>query len=170
MMKSIIHLGSQNSLGNDMKHNMIETLMGAIVIVIAAFFLIFAYSSSRVSAEDGYILKIKFDRIDGINVGSDVRLSGVKIGSVTKLFVDPKTYLANLEITLQSEIALPRDTSAEIISGGLLGDKYIALVPGGDEVFLKNGERIEHAQSSVSLEAMIGQLIFNKKNEQDDKK
>lgn len=153
-----------------MKHNMIETLMGAIVIAIAAFFLVFAYSSSRVSADGGYILKVKFDRIDGIKVGSDVSVSGMKVGNVTKISIDPKTYMAHVEISVASDIQLPIDTSAEIISSGLLGDKYIALVPGGDDKNLADGGEIKHAQPAVSLEAMIGQLIFNKKKEDDGKK
>ena len=150
-----------------MKHNMIETLMGAVVISIAAFFLVFAYSSSKVSTQNGYILNIKFDRIDGINIGSDVKLSGMKVGTVTNQSIDPKTYLAHLEITVDKNISLPKDSSAEIISSGLLGDKYIALVPGSDDANLKHGDHIVHAQPSVSLEAMIGQLIFSKKNDAD---
>jgi phospholipid/cholesterol/gamma-HCH transport system substrate-binding protein len=145
-------------------HNIIETFVGAIVIVVAGFFLIFAYSSSHINT-NGYSLNAKFDRIDGLNVGSDVRISGVKVGTVTHQAVDPNTFLATISFTVNPTLKLPKDTSAEIISSGLLGGKYLALIPGGADEFLSEGSDIVYTQASVSLEAMIGQLIFSKKEE-----
>jgi phospholipid/cholesterol/gamma-HCH transport system substrate-binding protein len=145
-------------------HNIIETLVGAIVIVVAGFFLIFAYSSSHIDT-NGYSLNAKFDRIDGLNVGGDVRISGVKVGTVTHQSIDPKTFLATVIFTVEPNLKLPTDTSAEIVSAGLLGGKYLALIPGGSDEFLSKGSEIVYTQASVSLEAMIGQLIFSKKDE-----
>lgn len=139
--------------------------MGAVVLVIAGFFLVFAYTGSQHGKVDGYPLIAKFDRIDGINVGSDVSLSGVKIGTVTDLTLDDLTYLATVTMSIDPKIKLPKDTSAEVVSSGLLAGKYIALVPGGDEKNLEPGQEILYTQAAVSLEAMIGQLIFNKKKD-----
>jgi phospholipid/cholesterol/gamma-HCH transport system substrate-binding protein len=100
-----------------------------------------------------------------LQVGSDVRLSGVKVGLISDITVDPSTFMAQVKFSLRDEIKLPVDSSAEIVSDGLLGGKYLALVPGGDEETLSSGSEIAYTQASVSLEAMIGQLIFSKKDE-----
>lgn len=151
-----------------MNHNIIETVVGAMVLIIAGFFLVFAYSSGRINTNDGYTLNAKFDRIDGIIVGSDVHISGVKVGTVTRHEIDPETFLVTVAFTVDPKLKLPKDTSAEIVSSGLLGGKYLALVPGGSDEYLSPGSDISYTQSSVSLEAMIGQLIFSKKDEKKD--
>lgn len=153
-----------------MKHNVIETVMGFVVLTIAGFFLSFAYFSSKIDTTNGYSLSAKFSRIDGVQVGSDVRLSGVAIGKVSDVKIDPETYQAILTMDIEPSIKLPKDSSAEIISGGLLGSKYIALVPGGDDNFLKAGDEVTFTQASISLEAMIGQVIFSKKDKEEPKK
>src|SRR5438445_331736 len=81
----------------------------------------------------GTRLVAKFDRIDGLSVGSDVRVAGVKVGSISATAVDPKTFQANVAFTVQPSLKIPRDSSAEVTSDGLLGGKFIALVPGGDD-------------------------------------
>ncbi len=151
-----------------MRHNVIETIMGFFVLSIAGFFLTFAYLSSQLDTTDGYSLSAKFARIDGVQVGSDVRLSGVAVGKVSDVKIDPETYQAVLKMDVQRSIQLPKDSSAEILSSGLLGSKYIALVPGGDDAFLKAGDEISFTQAAVSLEAMIGQVIFSKKDKKDE--
>jgi len=143
------------------KNNIIETIMGGVVLVIAGFFLSFAYNQSGYKTPEGTLYNAKFDRADGLVIGSEVRVSGVKVGSVTDLKIDPDTFLANVSFAVDSNIALPSDSSAEIVGDGLIGTKYMALVPGGEEKTLKDGDEIVYTQSSVSLEAMIGQLIFN---------
>ena len=150
-----------------MKNNALETIMGAVVLVVAAFFLTFAYRSSGYHDQGGQLFTARFDRVDGLQVGSDVRVSGVKVGIVKEISVDPKTFLAQVTMSVTNTVLLPKDSSAEIITDGLLGGKYLALVPGGDEVNLKSGDMITHTQSSVSLEAMIGQLIFSNKKDDD---
>ena len=152
-----------------MRHNMIETLMGLVVLLAAGFFLIFAYQHSQYSQVEGYYLKARFERVDGIEKGSPVKLSGVKIGAVVDVTIDEGDYLAMVTLNIKDGVKLPKDTSAEVVSNGLIGDKYIALVPGGDEEFLKDNSEILYTQASVSLEAMIGQLIFNKKEDSNDK-
>ncbi len=144
-----------------MSGNVIETVMGAVVLVIAALFLFFAYSTSQVRAVDGYPVTAQFERIDGIRDGSDVRIAGVRVGSITAENLDPKTFLATVRMSIGSEYKLPADTVAEIISSSLLGDKYMALVPGGSDKIIPPGGQIKYTQAPVSLENLIGQMIFS---------
>jgi phospholipid/cholesterol/gamma-HCH transport system substrate-binding protein len=153
-----------------MKHNAIETIMGAVVLVIAAFFIILAYKTSGFENDNNIAYSAHFDRIDGLVIGSDVRISGIKVGTVKEAIVDPTTYLAKVIFTVDPKIQLPKDSSAEIVSDGLLGGKFIALVPGGDTALVEPGGRITHTQSSVSLESLIGQFIFSSKKEGEEKK
>jgi phospholipid/cholesterol/gamma-HCH transport system substrate-binding protein len=135
--------------------------MGAVVLVVAAVFLFFAYSTSQLRAVSGYELTADFERIDGIKEGSDVRVSGIKVGSVVAGTLDPKTFLATVRLTVEPSIKLPDDTVAEIVSDGLLGSKYLSLTPGGSEKDIPPGGRIRYTQSSVSLEHLIGQMMFS---------
>jgi phospholipid/cholesterol/gamma-HCH transport system substrate-binding protein len=144
-----------------MSRNLIETVLGAVVLVVAALFLFFAYTTSQVRAVPGYQVTAEFDRIDGIRDGSDVRIAGVKVGSVIGATLDPKTFLATLRISIAHKYKLPDDTVAEIVSSSLLGDKYMALVPGGSDKIIPPGGRIKYTQSPASLENLIGQMIYS---------
>jgi phospholipid/cholesterol/gamma-HCH transport system substrate-binding protein len=144
-----------------MKGNGLETVLGAVVLVVAALFLFFAYNSSQLRAVKGYELLANFEHIDGIRDGSDVRVSGIKVGSVVEAKLDPKTFLATVRMSVEPSVKLPDDTVAEIVSSSLLGDKYMSLVPGGSDKDLPAGGRIKFTQSSVSLEHLIGQMIFS---------
>jgi phospholipid/cholesterol/gamma-HCH transport system substrate-binding protein len=144
-----------------MKGNVIETVMGAVVLVAAALFLFFAYSTSQLRSIQGYELTANFEHIDGIRDGSDVRVSGIKVGSVLGLKLDPKTFLATVTMSVEPTVKLPDDTVAEIVSSSLLGDKYMSLVPGGSDKDIAPGGRIKFTQSSVSLEHLIGQMMFS---------
>ena len=144
-----------------MRGNLIESVMGAVVLVVAALFLFFAFNTSQLRAVPGYELVADFERVDGVREGGDVRISGIKIGSIVGETLDSKTFLARLRLSIDPSVKLPDDTVAEIVSAGLLGDKYLSLVPGGSEKVLPPGGRIKYTQSSVSLEHMIGQMIFS---------
>jgi phospholipid/cholesterol/gamma-HCH transport system substrate-binding protein len=144
-----------------MTGNVIETVMGGVVLVVAAFFLFFAYSTSQLRAVQGYEVTAQFERIDGVREGGDVRIAGVKVGSILAQTLDPKTFLATLRISVDPAYKLPDDTVAEIVSAGLLGDRYLALVPGGADQTIPPGGRIKYTQSPVSLENLIGQMIFS---------
>ena len=144
-----------------MSRNLIETVLGAVVLVVAALFLFFAYSTSQVRTVPGYQLTAEFDRIDGIRDGSDVRIAGVKVGSVIDEKLDPKTFLATLRISIAPEYQLPDDTVAEIVSSSLLGDKYMALVPGGSDKIIPPGGQIKYTQAPANLENLIGQMIYS---------
>jgi phospholipid/cholesterol/gamma-HCH transport system substrate-binding protein len=144
-----------------MRGNVIETVMGAVVLVVAALFLVFAYKTSQLRTVSGYEVSADFSRIDGIHQGSDVRISGVKVGTVLADDLDPKTFLARIRMSIDPAIQLPEDTVAQVTSSGLLGDKYMSLTPGGSDKNIPPGGTIQYTQSSVSLENLIGQMIFS---------
>ena len=144
-----------------MRGNVIETVMGAVVLIVAALFLYLAYTTSQLHAVTGYELSADFSRVDGIHAGSDVRISGIKVGSVVSATLNPTTFLATLHLSVEPDIKLPVDTVAEIVSSGLLSDKYVSLVPGGSDKNIAPGGRIKYTQSSVNLENLIGQMIFS---------
>lgn len=143
-----------------MKRNLIETLMGAVVLIVAVFFVFTTYQNSGIKKDYGYQLSANFDKVDGITTGSDVRLGGIKIGTVIGAELDPKTYRARVRFGIRKDIQLPTDTTAEIVSDGLLGGKYVNIVPGAETDMLKDGGEIEYTQSSVNLEQLIGKIAF----------
>ena len=144
-----------------MGRNLVETLIGAVVLGVAVIFLVFAYSRGGLKTVEGYSLIGKFDRIDGLAEGSDVRMSGIKIGTVTRQEIDPRTYLAVVTMSIKPEIKLPTDSSAQVASDGLLGHKYLSLQAGAAEEMLKPGAEIEHTQGSVDIVSLVGRLIFS---------
>jgi phospholipid/cholesterol/gamma-HCH transport system substrate-binding protein len=143
------------------RYGLAETLTGAIVLVVALAFLAYAVAHSGRSTGTGYTVQARFDHIDGLGVGGDVKIAGVKIGTVTDEQIDPKTFSAVVSMTIRDDIKLPKDTGASITSESLLGGKYISLSPGGDEEDLKPGQTITITQSAVSLEELLGKFIFS---------
>lgn len=143
------------------QRNLTELLAGAVVLVVAVGFLGYAVANTGRSTASGITLNARFDRVDGLAVGSDVRLAGVKIGTVRSASIDPKTYQAIITFNVPAALRLPTDTSAEIASDGLLGGKVLALVPGGDAKMLADGGTVTITQSSFSFEQMLGKFIFS---------
>jgi phospholipid/cholesterol/gamma-HCH transport system substrate-binding protein len=143
------------------RHGVAEVLTGAIVLVVAVGFLAFAIAHSGRTAGGGYTLQAIFDHIDGLNVGGDVRIAGVKVGTVTDERINPKTFSAIVDLTVRDGLELPKDTGASIVSESLLGGKYISLSPGGSDTVLKPGQMITVTQSSISLEELLGKFIFS---------
>ena len=139
-----------------------EVGTGAVVLIAAGLFLVYAVMhGGRAPQTGGTALSAQFDRIDGLNEGADVRIGGVKVGSVTGLRIDPRTFQAVVTLRVRSDIQLPSDSSAEVTSEGLLGGKYISIVPGGGDRMLADGGRITETQGSVSLESLLGRFIFS---------
>jgi phospholipid/cholesterol/gamma-HCH transport system substrate-binding protein len=153
-----------------MSRNAVETVMGAVVLVVAAVFLFFAYTTTQVQAVSGYDLTARFDRVDGVRQGTDVKISGIKVGSVATATLDPKTFLATLRLSIASDIKLPKDTVASIKSAGLLGDNFVALDPGNEDAMIPPGGTIEHTQSPIDLMGLIGQFIFGQTGQSGPKK
>ena len=142
-----------------MNRGLIETLMGAVVLLVAGVFIVLAYGATDIGG--GYQLKADFNRATGVNVGSDVRLSGIKVGRVAALSLDPETYLARVTISVDPAVQVPSDSSLAIASEGLLGGTYLDLSPGGDEVMLRPGEQIQFTQDAVDLVQLLGKAIFS---------
>ncbi|MFN4016860.1 MAG: outer membrane lipid asymmetry maintenance protein MlaD [Reyranella sp.] len=143
-----------------MGRNIVETIVGALVLVVAGVFVVYAFSKSDSAGPDGYELVARFGRIDGLKRGADVTLSGVKVGSVTGFSLDPKTYLAVVRLGIASNVNLPTDTHAKIVSESLLGGMVVVLEPGGDKTMLKNGGEIEQTQDSIPLTELIAKFMF----------
>lgn len=144
--------------------NLVETLIGAVVLVVAGAFLAFAYSSSGARNIDGYELIAKFDRVDGLAPGNDVRLSGIKVGTIVEQSLEEDTFFAVLRMEIDPKIHLPEDSSAKITSEGLLGGNYLALEPGGSDEVLGPGDEITITQGSVDLLGLISQAVFSISN------
>ncbi len=148
-----------------MHRNLIETVMGGVVLVVALFFLAFAYTSADLNRVDGYEVTARFPSVEGLTVGSDVRISGVKVGSVVGYELDPLTFLAEVRMSIDDSIELPIDTAAVIASESLLGGKFMRLEPGGDEELIANGGEIEYTQAPVNLEDLIGRFIYGSQSD-----
>lgn len=144
-----------------MHRNVIETVMGAVVLLVAGFFIVFAYSSANLRQVQGYEVNAFFDRIDGLQVGADVLISGVRVGSVVGQELDPATYRAEVWMSIDPSIQLPEDTAAVVASQGLLGGKFVSLEPGGAPDAIPPGGTIQYTQSTPGLEQLLGQVIYN---------
>ena len=143
-----------------MKRNVIETVLGAVVLLVAGVFLAFAYNSADLRPVAGYKITARFNAVDGLTVGSDVRVGGVKIGSVVGQSIDLESYQAVVVMSLRPDISLPDDSVASVTSEGMLGGKYIRLDPGGSEKHLVDGGELAETKDIVSLEEMLGKVIF----------
>lgn len=148
------------------RRSVAEVLIGAVVLLVAAGFLAYAVAHSGRSTTSGYTLYAKFDHIDGLGAGADVRVAGVKVGSVNEERIDPKSFEAVVGFSVRNDIKLPKDSAAIITSESLLGGKYLSLQAGGDDTMLQPGQSITITQGSVSLEELLGKFIFSMTNVQ----
>ena len=138
-----------------------EVVAGAAVLAVAGSFLAFAVANNGRAGVGGITLHADFDNVGGISTGADVRVAGLKVGSVTNLDIDPKTYQARATFTLRPDIRMSTDSSASIATGGLLGGNFVSLAPGGEATMLQDGGSITITQSAVNLEDLLGKFIFN---------
>ncbi len=151
------------------RSNYFEIIVGTFVLACAILFLYNSFKSAKIKTTSGYHLTAKFDNADGIEAGSDVKISGVKIGSVENYILDQENYRAIVQITVDKDVKLPSDSSAKIVSSGLLGSKYLEITPGSDEEYLVDNQEIMFTQSSVNFEQLLGKFIFNS-DKKDEKK
>lgn len=148
-----------------MRSNIVETATGAVVIAIAVVFFVYAYQTSgAATGSGGIVVKANFAQVSGLTTGADVRLSGIKVGSVVDQSLNPETYEAVVSLAISDEYNLPSDTIAKIASEGLLGGSYVALEPGGSETALANGDTIEYTQGAVDIMSLIGRAVFGSDN------
>jgi phospholipid/cholesterol/gamma-HCH transport system substrate-binding protein len=150
-----------------MNRNIIETVLGAVVLLCAAVFLTFAYGKADIGKKEGYTVRADFDRIDGLKAGSDVRMNGVMVGSVLNISLNKQTYRATVSFTVDPNIKLPRDTIAMIANESLLGGKYMSLEVGvEDENVATDGSgKLTRTTPPMRLDDLIGHMIFNKEQE-----
>ncbi|MFZ5706169.1 MAG: outer membrane lipid asymmetry maintenance protein MlaD [Pseudomonadota bacterium] len=143
-----------------LRENIGEALVGLFVILFAGWFVWFAYGATGGGAKAGAIhVTAFFPNSTGINVGSDVRVAGMKVGTVAAQALDPQSYQVKVKLALDPAVKLPADSSAAITSEGFLGATFISLIPGGDTVALKDGDTIADTQGAMDLMGMVGQFI-----------
>ena len=143
-----------------MKKNPVETILGFCVLIFAGVFLFFAASKIDTKQIKGYNVTANFMKIGGLEVGSDVRISGIKVGSVLSTVLNQETYTADVILSIDNSIKLPADTIAAIADVGVMGGKYVRLEPGKSHDVLKNNGRIENTKNYKSLEDSISEFIF----------
>jgi len=148
-----------------MSRSLVETVLGALVLVFALGFLAYAYTTSDVADPGGYRLEAAFSGIGGVQTGSDVRVAGIKVGEVVRARLNEQTYQAVLELSVANDVELPLDSSARIASEGLLGGQFVELQPGAELDMLQPGDEITFTQSAISLEDLIGRFVFSGEGE-----
>ena len=138
-----------------------ELLTGGVVIAAAAGFLFYTAQTAGIGAgaAGSYPLSASFRSIEGVQVGTDIRLAGVKVGAVSGLALNPETFRADAVFSIRDNVALPIDTAAVVASEGLLGGNYIELLPGGMLDNFAAGDEIEDTQSSVSLMTLLLKFV-----------
>ncbi|MGH6963601.1 MAG: outer membrane lipid asymmetry maintenance protein MlaD [Phenylobacterium sp.] len=143
-----------------MREQWAETAMGVAVIAVAASFLVYSLSVGGVGGtRGGYDVTARFGEAGSLAPGAAVSVAGVKVGTVSKITLDPKTYLAVARLSLDPAVKLPSDSTAKITSDGLLGGVHVAIAPGGATDLLKPGGEIENTQGAVDLFGLIGQVM-----------
>ena len=143
-----------------MKKNPVETVLGVGVLVFTCLFLFSAAGRVNVRPIDGYKLETSFTKIGGLEMGADVRINGIKVGSVTKIELDSDTYMALVELTIKDNIRLPKDTQASVVDSGIMGDKYVRLEPGKDSQKLLPYSHLTKTNPYKSLEDNVREFIF----------
>lgn len=152
-----------------MRTNYVEVFVGTLVVIAATIFLSYAYRFQTTRVHYPLHLQAIFERVDGIVIGSDVKLRGIKVGQVSKLALNEKDLRAKLTLSFFENYSFPDDSIVEVASEGLMGPKYISIVPGDSDTFLHNGEEAVYTQSSISLESLLAKFVFSAPKE-DEKK
>ncbi len=143
-----------------LKKNAVETILGAVVLLMAGTFISFAMNMVDIGEVDGYEVSAAFLKVGGLTDGSDVRLNGVKIGTVSDLTLDYETYDAVVKMSIRSDIKLPVDSVASIGSSGIIGGKFVAIRPGGEKDVVSKGGALTKTEDFKSLEDQVGEIIF----------
>jgi len=143
-----------------MTHNKTEILVGGAVLAAAITFAVYAGQATGLSkGGQGYELTASFRSLEGVSVGTDVRLAGVKVGTVTGVELNPDTYRADTKFSVTEGISIPDDSAVIIASEGLLGGNFVELVPGGSLFYFSPGDEIEDTQGAVSLISLLLKFV-----------
>jgi phospholipid/cholesterol/gamma-HCH transport system substrate-binding protein len=142
-----------------MRDQIAEILVGAVVLVVAGVFLAYSLTAADRSIGAGYSLAARFGSVDGLAAGADVRVSGVKVGSVSGIRLDPASYSAVVDFTVNPSVQIPTDSSASLKNEGLLGGVYLAIEPGGAEEFLVAGSEMEYGQGAIDVIRLLSEFV-----------
>jgi phospholipid/cholesterol/gamma-HCH transport system substrate-binding protein len=142
------------------QNNAAEVMIGVAVVVLAVVLIAFAYLRTGSGGGTGYPIQAQLAKVDGLGIGTDVRISGIKVGTVSKLALNPKNYLVLVTMDINNGTEIPTDSSLQVTSSGILGGQYISIQPGGDDKLLASGGMIENAQGSADLMSMIGHFAL----------
>jgi len=159
----ITRLGGRSE---SMKENKLEVIIGAAVLLVALGFVVFLYQSTGLSVSNSkhYELKADFRSADGIHVGTDVRLAGVKVGTVSDLGLNAETYRAEAELSIENKIDIPDDSALTVSSEGLLGGNFIEIIPGASYEYMQPGDEFLDTQGSVSLISLLLKFVSGSDN------
>ncbi len=139
-----------------------ETLIGAVVLAVAGGFLVYAVNTVDAAVGgSGYALSADFRAAEGLSPGSDVRISGVKVGTITSVGLNTDNFYASVGLSIRDDVKVPEDSVAKIASEGLLGGAFVSIDPGGSEFMLEPGASIEHTQGSINLIDLVGKAIHS---------
>lgn len=147
----------------------VETIMGIVVLVVATLFMMFAYRVSDLQVVKGYEIKARFLKVGGLNTGADVRINGIKVGTVISQEINPLDYMVDVGLSILPNIKLPEDSVISVAGDGLMGDKFIKIDPGKSEEKLMPGSEIKNVKDAKSLEDMVGEIIFMVTGEDNEK-
>ncbi|MBI1301289.1 MAG: outer membrane lipid asymmetry maintenance protein MlaD [Alphaproteobacteria bacterium] len=151
-----------------MKRSLAETILGAVVILVAGLFLVYGIKTADIDTEAGYKITADFTNVGGLKAGDNIQISGVKVGTVSDIELLPETYLARVHLNIRDGYELPIDTAALISSESLLGGLYMSLEPGADEQMIEKGGSIQYTQAPQNLEQLLGQFIFSIQDEKSE--
>lgn len=138
----------------------VETIMGLVVLTIAILFLAFAYNVSDLQVVKGYNLSAEFMKVGGLSTGSDVRINGIKVGTVTGQTLNNEDYTVKVTFSISSDVKLPKDSTVAIVGDGLMGNKFVKIEPGSSKEFLNDGDSFVKTKDFKTLEDMVGEIIF----------
>ncbi|WP_341234639.1 outer membrane lipid asymmetry maintenance protein MlaD [uncultured Sulfitobacter sp.] len=149
-----------------MRDDLPEIMVGGVVLAAALGFIIYAGQAAGIGrSSDSYALKASFRSIEGIDVGTDLRLAGVNIGKVTGLTLNAETYRADTVVSVAHGIEIPDDSALVVSSEGLLGGNYMEIVPGGSPFYLSDGDAISDTQGAISLISLLMKFVSGQGND-----
>ena len=158
-----INHGYLHSRLKSMKENILEIVVGCIVIIIAITFVFFTISSTGIKKK-GWYINAEFGNIGGLKVGDDVVIAGIKVGEVLSNKLDSQTFIAIVKLNLEKNISIPDDSIAKISSESLLGGQYVEIIPGASNIMFNEEQTIYNTRDPVSISDLLGQAVFSASN------
>jgi phospholipid/cholesterol/gamma-HCH transport system substrate-binding protein len=140
------------------QNNFAESLIGAGVVAVAIIIAVLAYYRTGSGSLSGYEINARLSKADGLAVGTDVRLAGIKVGTVSDMTLDPRTYLVTVHMNIHNDVKLPVDSSILVTQSGFLGGQYLSITPGGDDKMMTAGTYFENAQGSIDVMGLVGRF------------